>query len=143
MNLERLYFAYGSNMCSERLRARIPDVEPVGRARWPGMRLAFNKIGVDGSGKANLIPDPVSVAWGVVFRIPAAAWTILDGFEPGYVRSACALLVDGDQPTSADVYLGKGPLRHTPPHDWYREHLLRGAIEHALPEDIVRLIREL
>ena len=81
MTLERLYFAYGSNMSSARLRDRIPDAQSIGRAHWPGMRLAFNKVGVDGSGKANLVADPGSVAWGVLFKIPGDAWAILDAFE--------------------------------------------------------------
>ena len=34
-----LYFAYGSNMNPERIRQRIPDVRPVGRATLMGWRL--------------------------------------------------------------------------------------------------------
>jgi len=34
-----LYFAYGSNMNPERIRQRIPDARPVGRATLRGWRL--------------------------------------------------------------------------------------------------------
>ena len=34
-----LYFAYGSNMNPERIRTRIPDARPVGRATLRGWRL--------------------------------------------------------------------------------------------------------
>ena len=34
-----LYFAYGSNMNPERIRQRIPDARPVGRATLKGWRL--------------------------------------------------------------------------------------------------------
>ena len=143
MTIERLYFAYGSNMSSARLRARIPDAQSIGRAHWPGMRLAFNKVGVDGSGKANLIADPGSVAWGVLFKIPDDAWANLDAFEPGYTRSTCSLVSDDHRSTEAEVYLANGPFVETAPHDWYREHLRIGALEHALPSDIVRFIEQL
>jgi hypothetical protein len=130
-------------MSSERLRARIPEAEPVGRARWPGMRLAFNKVGVDGSGKANLVEDAAAIAWGVMFAIPFEAWPTLDGYEPGYVRSTCTLVADDDQPTPAEVYLATGPFLETAPHGWYRDHLLTGAIEHALPADVIQRIKAL
>ena len=34
-----LYFAYGSNLNPERMRRRIPDARPVGRATLRGWRL--------------------------------------------------------------------------------------------------------
>ena len=134
------YFAYGSNMSTERLRARIPKATPVGRARWPGMRLVFNKVGVDGSGKANLVADPEAEAWGVLFSIPLIDWANLDGFEPGYVRVDCGVILDSGQTFKAQVYLGTGQTRETPPHGWYREHLHRGAVEHGLPPEILHII---
>lgn len=140
---KQFYFAYGSNMSTDRLRARIPEAAPVGRARWPGMRLVFNKVAEDGSGKANLIEDPDALAWGVVFRITVSDWTRLDAFEPGYARVPCNVTVDSGETLDAQVYLGVGSTRDTPPHDWYREHLVRGAIEHRFPAEIVRGIRAL
>ncbi len=130
-------------MSTDRLRARIPDAAAVGRAHWPGMRLVFNKVAADGSGKANLVEDPHAQAWGVVFQISLSDWTSLDEFEPGYARVPCSVTVDTGVALDAQVYLGVGSTRDTPPHDWYREHLLRGAIEHGLPPEIVREIRAL
>ena len=139
----QLYFAYGSNMSTERLRARIPAAAPVGRASWTGMKLVFNKVAADGSGKANLVVDPSAVAWGVVFRVSLADWEILDDFEPGYGRVRCSVTSDSGEQLRAQVYLGTGSTCDTPPHDWYRDHLIRGAVEHALPEETVREIRSL
>jgi len=143
MSNTKVYFAYGSNMCTQRLRARIPAATPIGRACWPGMRLAFNKVGQDGSGKANLVEDPAAEAWGVLFTIPHPDWPSLDEFEPGYVRVECAVVLESGENFAAQVYLGVGELCETPPHDWYREHLHRGAIEHGLPDEIVDMIRSL
>lgn len=48
------YFAYGSNMLTERLRARCPSAHPIGTGIAMGFRLNFSKRGEDGSGKAML-----------------------------------------------------------------------------------------
>ncbi|MCP4038707.1 MAG: gamma-glutamylcyclotransferase [bacterium] len=137
------YFAYGSNMSTERLRARIPQAAPMGRARSGGLRLVFNKIGADGSGKANLVEDSSTEAWGVVFAIPTRDWTNLDRFEPGYARVVRRVTFDSGESLAAQIYLGTGTTRKLPPHDWYRDHLLRGAVEHGFPAEIVRMIRVL
>lgn len=139
--MKQFYFAYGSNMSTDRLRARIPDAAPIGRASWPGMRLVFNKVAADGSGKANLIEDPESLAWGVVFQISSSDWSSLDEFEPGYARVPCNVTVDSGEALGTQVYLGTGSIRETPPRDWYRDHLVRGAVEHGLPADIVQMIK--
>ena len=49
------YFAYGSNMCTRRLKQRAPSAVPLGVGYVSGFRLAFDKIGSDGSGKCNII----------------------------------------------------------------------------------------
>jgi gamma-glutamylcyclotransferase len=54
------YFAYGSNLDLARMRARAPAVGLIGPALLQGMRLAFDKRGGDGSGKANLAEDAAS-----------------------------------------------------------------------------------
>ena len=51
-----LYFAYGSNMSSARLAARLGPTRCLGRAVLDHFALAWNKPGLDGSGKANLRP---------------------------------------------------------------------------------------
>lgn len=48
-----LYFAYGSNMSSARLRARVPSCRPIGIAFLPGHELRFHKRSKDGSGKCD------------------------------------------------------------------------------------------
>jgi hypothetical protein len=76
--MTQLYFAYGSNMSSGRLR---PGAVPAGAARLEGYRLRCNKRGRDGSGKAE--------AWGVLFWLPDPDWEALDRFES---RQVCHVL---------------------------------------------------
>ena len=50
-----LYFAYGSNMFSRRLKhsTRVPSAEVVGVGSIKGYRLTFDKRSNDGSGKCD------------------------------------------------------------------------------------------
>ncbi|MEZ4215448.1 MAG: gamma-glutamylcyclotransferase family protein [Myxococcota bacterium] len=140
--MQDLYFAYGSNMSTARLRARIASARHVGAARLAGHALVCNKRGKDGSGKANLVPHAARDAWGVVFELARADWPALDRFEWGYARSACVVHARDGTALEAHVYLalapGPGPLA---PFDWYRDHCLAGALEHALPQEVVGEIR--
>lgn len=139
--MNHLYFAYGSNMSTVRLRARIPRAEPIGAARIEGFETLCNKRGKDGSGKANLVPTPAAEAWGVLFRLDAADWEILDRYEWGYRRSASRVLARKGKAHRAQLYLALQPEEHEiPPFDWYRALCLEGAREHALPESTIARI---
>jgi hypothetical protein len=133
-----LYFAYGSNMSSRRLRARVPAARALGAARLPGMRRVVNKRGQDGSGKVNVIEDPASHVWGVVFEIARADWPELDRHEWGYARRAAEVLAAAER-LAVQLYVAESPLvaDGLAPFDWYREFLLEGAREHALPDEVI------
>jgi hypothetical protein len=81
-----VYFAYGSNLSQRRLRERIGAASPLGIARLTDYRLVCDKLGADGSAKANLSPAPGGVVLGASYRVTEAALAILDGFEGGYDR---------------------------------------------------------
>jgi gamma-glutamylcyclotransferase (GGCT)/AIG2-like uncharacterized protein YtfP len=131
--VERLYFAYGSNMSSPRLAARIPGTRALGAARLSHVRLAFDKPGADGTGKANLVPAPRGWVWGVVWTLSGMALDSLDRFEPGYARVERIVRFRDGRERSATTYVWSGPSLERPPAAWYVGHLVQGAREHALP----------
>jgi gamma-glutamylcyclotransferase len=49
------YFAYGSNMLTERLRARVGGAAALSKVCVCGYRVRFHKRSDDGSGKCNII----------------------------------------------------------------------------------------
>jgi len=139
--MEPLYFAYGSNMSTARLRARIARAQPIGAARVEAFETLCNKRGKDGSGKANLVATPASEAWGVLFQLAAADWEVLDRYEWGYRRSNSRVLTRDGQTHRAQLYLALQPEeQEIPPFDWYRALCLDGAREHALPESTIARI---
>lgn len=144
-----LYFAYGSNMRSARLVARIGNARAVCVARASGFALRFDKPGRDGSGKANLVRRPGGRVWGVAWALPDEAWPRLDRFEPGYRRASLPLeslepIAAGPDPglqAAAYFYPSAPDATRIPPSAEYLEHLIEGALEHGLPDDYIREIR--
>lgn len=80
-----LYFAYGSNMYTQRLQSRVPSATKVAAVSLPGYELCFHKTGDDGSGKCTIKELDGSVFHGVIFEIESAEKENLDRIEgPGY-----------------------------------------------------------
>ena len=140
------YFAYGSNMSSERLRGRTPSAVSLGRARLPRYALRWHKLGRDGSGKCDVEPTdlPGESVWGVLYEIDCAEKQALDtaeGLGVGYNEQT--VLVERETGVEeALTYRARSDkidsmLRPLP---WYKAHVLRGAREHGLPEEYVRRI---
>ena len=138
------YFAYGSNMSSRRLQARVPAVAAAGTAALPGYRLAFVRGAVnDGSGKCNLCPTQRegARAQGVLWRLPEAAYVLLDEIEGvGYGYRRTEVLVEGAVGRlRAFTYVAEAcePVHACAPYDWYLAFVLAGAREHGLPWEYV------
>ena len=78
-----LYFAYGSNMSTPRLRYRVTGCRFVFVARLPKYRLCFHKRSNDGSAKCNAFKTvtPSDVVIGAVYEMPANEKPALDRAE--------------------------------------------------------------
>ncbi len=140
------YFAYGSNMSLQRLTA--PDRAPSARALCTGYvtgrRLAFDKVGRDGTAKCDCehTGNAADRIYGVVFAVDAADRVRLDGIEGlgiGYVDQVVDVVTqDGVVP--AWTYVATIKDARLRPYHWYKQHVLNGAREGQLPPDYVRLI---
>ncbi len=131
-----LYFAYGSNMLTERLAARCPSARVVGPARAEGHRLSFDKTGHGPSGKATLLPASGDVVPGVLFEVAIAERGQLDEAEgPGYARIEAFAVIDGrGEERVAMTYLAHPHYldRGLKPVDWYKALVVAGATQHGL-----------
>jgi hypothetical protein len=143
-----IYFAYGSNMLSARLRERCPSAEPLGTGWIGGYCVVFDKEGRDGSGKATLRPDPRTDAavHGVLYRVAQAEREALDRAEARYNRlDDFSVRCDfGESPMLASVYIAlpEACRSNLAPFDWYIALIEEGAREHKLSSDYIgRLCR--
>jgi hypothetical protein len=131
------YFAYGSNMLARRILARIPDAVPVEAALLPRYVLRFNKRGRDGSSKCNVLRQPHGEVPGVVYRLDGRSLARLDRIEgSGYRRSAVEVAgIASGVRYGACCYVAKRAAIDDDgvAFDWYRDLVVAGCRNHALP----------
>ncbi|MBY6204550.1 gamma-glutamylcyclotransferase family protein [Halomonas denitrificans] len=145
-----LYFAYGSNLMTARLLARCPSARKAGNAILPGHRLAWHKIGSDGTGKCDVVPAAPAIGraadrvHGVAWRIRRAERPALDFHEElgtGYTAEAVRIRLNG-RTRHARTYRAIPIDPDLRPLDWYKRFVVAGAREHGLPDHwIARLVR--
>ncbi len=138
-----LYFAYGSNLLSRRMRARVPSARAVDTAWVDGHRLSLGKAGRDGSGKATLVADPDARVWGVLYAIDPAHWKRLGGFEPDYTRVALVVTTKGSDRVRASTYVAPPTASDPVAFAWYKRFIVEGAREHDLPTRYVEALLQL
>lgn len=141
---DRWYFAYGSNLAMDQNRTGL--IREARRARLDGYRIAFNKLGSDGTGKANLVPDETAAVWGVVYLCSAATLDQMDLYEGvprgHYYRKNVRVHCDSGEQVNAVTYIaGNSFIRPSlQPAPEYLQQILRGAREHRLPDSYLQEI---
>ena len=138
------YLAYGSNMLSARLRARVRSATNPRVVALPGRTVSYRKLSwKDGSAKCDLAvaPDPSATAYGVVFDIDPSDRDALDAAEGcghGYHAVTLEVRYSG-RVLHPFAYVAdeEALVSDLPPFDWYRDLVVAGAKEHALPPDYV------
>ena len=143
IDVDLLYFAYGSNLLSAQLTARVAPHrlgdEPPLIAFLPDFRFAFNMWAGDGCVYANVMPHRDGVVHGAVYRCGREALALLDVFEFGYERREMSVFTEFREELIAHVYLAvrqcAGPEGR--PVEEYLNVILAGAREKGLPEGYI------
>ena len=140
------YFAFGSNVSCPRLLRRIPEASVITVAVLNRHRLCWRKNDRGQSGKCDIEHTGVheDLVYGVIYRMAPAAQAVLDGYENaglGYERKDILVeSLNGDR-VEAFTYYALDIDHLQRPFHWYKEHVLRGAIEHGFPEHYIDAIR--
>ncbi len=134
-----IYFAYGSNMLTERLRDRCPSAEPVGLAEAHGYKICFKKKSKrDGSGKATLVRGNPALDKipGVLFQIYKSELGRLDraeGNDKGYYRDNSFPVVSTENGKIFTItYIAEKLEEGLSPYDWYLAFVVAGSLQHNL-----------
>ncbi|NTH16648.1 RES domain-containing protein [Agrobacterium rhizogenes] len=140
-----VYFAYGSNMQTLRLRFRTPGSKVIGIATLVGHELHFHKSSKDGSAKCDAFwtGSPADLVVGVLYNIPVAQKAALDkaeGLGHGYDEATITVLTGEGRPVDAVTYLASdGAIDDKlKPYQWYKDFVESGAREHDLPDAYVQ-----
>ncbi len=143
-----LVFAYGSNLCEDRLRSRVPSAQSLAVASLPGYVLRFDKRSTDGSAKANAAYTgrAEDVVWGVVYSFLPNEKRRLDraeGLGAGYRQEEVEVADETGQAYHASCYVAESNAIDATltPYTWYKRFVVEGAQQHRLPHRYVELIR--
>lgn len=141
-----LYFAYGSNMSTQRIGERLDSVTVIGVGRVQEHQLKFHKRSArDGSAKCDIWHngEPSSEVYGVLFDIAENEKIRLDNIEGlgyGYGQKEVEVYMSDQKMFSAVTYYATDVNPILKPYSWYREHVVRGAREHNLPKEYIQAI---
>jgi hypothetical protein len=135
------YFAFGSNMSSRRLVARVGTIVVVGRAVLPNYRHRFSKRGSDGTGKGNIEPGSGASVHGVLYRLTLGQIEVLTRYEDGYRRRPVQVRTSASL-ESAWTFIASAPERCIAPAPLYIEHYWAGIREHGIPVSYMNAILE-
>lgn len=142
-----LIFQYGSNCDAERLRARLGDIEDLGRATAIGGADITFRVWSRTNGCAaadlNWAPESGRHAWGVLYRVSEAALQRLRRIEGKFYEEKPIKVrdKDGSKPDEVVVtFLVREDARLL--GLWtsakYIAHIVRGYREHGIPEGWVQ-----
>ena len=140
------YFAFGSNLASPRLLQRIPAASVHCVATFSEHQLCWRKNDRGQSGKCDIdyTGHPDHLVYGVVYHMSVADKLELDVYETsgfGYDHKSVEVAsLRGDRIEAFTYYALDIDHRQQPFH-WYKEHVLRGALEHDFPIHYVEQIR--
>ena len=139
-----LYFAYGSNLCFSRVKARVPGVRPLGSALLRGHEFRWHKKGDDGSGKGSIVDlGGDAVVHGALFAIPETEKLALDRAEgPGYKEITVSVESARGQVTAKTYVADESAIDDTrQPYSWYKALVVSGAESQGLPLAYVETLR--
>jgi hypothetical protein len=141
------YFAYGSNMSSRRLKARVPSATVIGTGVLSGHRLAFHKVSKkDGSGKCDVVESIADEVSGVLIELSEAEKSTLDGLEGlgfGYREKLVTIILNSGERVTALTYFATNTNPNLKPYTWYKRHVIEGAKEAKLPFAYLAILEEI
>ncbi len=142
------YFAYGSNMASHRLQQRLPGARHVEVGILTGHQLRFHKNDSGLSGKCNIefTDDHRDEVYGVVYQISNEDKRTLDrieGLGAGYNEKTVSITTLSGSILTSVTYFAIDVDHSVMPYHWYKQHVLRGAIEHGLPAEYISKIESI
>ena len=123
--MDRLYFAYGSNLSLAQMRQRCTDAKPIRRCVLPGYRLVLR-------GAADVEMCAGESVEGALYWVSEDDEKSLDGFEgvPSlYVRRSFSV----EEGTA--TFYQMDPPRYKAPRDRYLETIRNGFVDWGIPFD--------
>jgi hypothetical protein len=132
-------------MASHRLLQRLPMARFLAIAQLKQHRLSFRKNDAGESGKCDVefTGNSADIVIGVIYQVSDEDQIILDQYEGlgwDYDSKQVEVTTHSEETLSAFTYTALNIDTSMTPYHWYKEHVLRGAIEHGFPAEYIRFI---
>ncbi|XP_066942378.1 gamma-glutamylcyclotransferase-like isoform X2 [Macrobrachium rosenbergii] len=141
-----LYFAYGSNLLTERIHINNPSAKKIQVGKLKDYRLDFNYFSQRWKGcAATIVEDPGNHLYGVLWEIANEDLAHLDTQECVHQGIYKAVEVDvetltGEQVRARSYQIIRPLEQDRRPSSVYLDVIVRGAKENGLPEDYVKFL---
>jgi hypothetical protein len=134
-------------MSSKRFGNRL-DYEQLCTGILPKHKLKFHKSSKDGSGKCDAFEtgDENDKLWGVLYKIHKIDEKKLDSYEGypfGYDKKKVDIINLDGEVIEATTYFATNINKTLKPYNWYKYHVLFGAIENNFPYDYISQIESI
>ena len=142
-----LYFGFGSNLFTERIHINNPSAVKVSIARLDNYQLSFGNFSRGwGGASATIKPKSGAHVWGVVWEIDLKHLPSLDKQEgvPYVYQRLENMVVTTPESKKLSVltyHLVKGLDMDPIPSAVYHGVILKGAMEHNLPDEYIEFLR--
>ena len=142
-----LYFGFGSNLFTERIHINNPSAVKVSIARLDDYKLSFGYFSQRwGGAVATIKPEKGAHVWGVVWEIELKHLPSLDKQEgvPYVYQRLENMVVTTPESKKLSVltyHLVKGLDMDPIPSAVYHGVILKGAMEHNLPDEYIEFLR--
>jgi gamma-glutamylcyclotransferase (GGCT)/AIG2-like uncharacterized protein YtfP len=136
------YFAYGSNLDEQQMRERCPGSRALFCARLADHRLDFTHLSAARwqGGTADIVPEPGSLVFGLVYAMGDGDFAKLDRFEAGYERVRLEVVDDAGRAHAVTSYRVREPGNFAP-HEIYLSKILREAERLRFPAEYTAGLR--
>lgn len=139
---DAVYFAYGTLLHVDHMRAYCPSADPAGIMRLKGYRLGFARCRKDPAvGGCTLQEDPGNTMYGILYRLPAGELALLDrasGVDKQHWVPKFITLIDAEgRESAANTYIIPDPVWDYTPSQDYTRRIMVGARAWALPAEYV------
>ena len=138
-----IYFAYGSNMDLDQMKARCPSTQVIGVGCLAHYRMAFTRWSRSWkSGTADILPERSQSVYGVLYDLTLEDLKKMDAFADypkSYVRQDVVVACDGAS-LPALTYVARRQGVYLPSRS-YVGKMVRGGVFHHLPESYIAYLK--
>lgn len=146
----RLYFAYGCNLSPAEMKRKCPHAQILGIAKLPKHRLNFYGYSPVWDGATeSVISNLESDVWGVLYKLGAGEWDMLDSLEDARFDGTGAYfhypveVIDTSQKVIEATIYKKAELREPQlPSSEYIALIVKGAKAQGLPNDYIEFLEK-